>query len=165
MTVLDEQTIDAGLPALRSSPQAARSGRRGRQVPNLNELAKNQDFAATVSFPNAFVANNDIVKNRPGTVKKVDAVLREAIDFRKAHEGEAIKLTAATLKISPDAVASDAKNVRLLSSSDLDKLTEDGTVDKWFTGMNDYFVSAGKLAALVDPKTYYTGDLFVAAGK
>ena len=52
-----------------------------------------------------------------------------------------------------------------MSSAELDELTEDGTVELWLTGMNEYFVNAGQLDAAVDPGTYYTGDLFVKAGK
>jgi NitT/TauT family transport system substrate-binding protein len=53
----------------------------------------------------------------------------------------------------------------VLGVDELDSLTRDGTIAKWLTGMNDYFVETGKLKKPVDPKTYYTGDLFIGAGK
>lgn len=134
-----------------------------KQVPNLNELAKPQDFPAN-AFPTAYISSNDIFKNKPETVKKFVAVMRAAMDFRKAHKDETIKLVAAFLKISVDTVAADSRD-SVFSSAELDKLTNDGTVSSWFTGLNKYFVSVGRLPAAVDPKTYYMGDLFVAAGK
>jgi NitT/TauT family transport system substrate-binding protein len=136
-----------------------------KQVPDLVELAKNSDFKDDVSFPTAFVAGNKLVKDQPDKVKKVLAVLREAIDFRSKHTDEAIKLTAAKLKLPVDQVKADAANNQLLDVAELDSLTKDGTVEKWLEGMNDYFVDAGKLKKPVDPKTYYTGDLFTGAGK
>ncbi|MFF8478931.1 aliphatic sulfonate ABC transporter substrate-binding protein [Streptomyces sp. NPDC015414] len=136
-----------------------------KQVPGLVELAKNSDFEDTISFPTAFVAGNKVVADQPEKVKKVLAVLRDAIEFRSEHTDEAIALTASKLGIPADQMKADAANNKLLGVDELDKLTKDGTVDKWLKGMNDYFVGAGKLKRPVDPKTYYTGDLFTGAGK
>ncbi len=136
-----------------------------KQVPDLVELAKNGDFAQDVSFPTAFVAGNKVVADQPEKTKKVLAVLREAMTFRSEHTDEAIELTADKLKIPVDQVKADAANNKVLTVEELDELTQDGTVVKWLEGMNDYFVNAGKLKKPVDPKTYYTGDLFTGAGK
>jgi NitT/TauT family transport system substrate-binding protein len=78
---------------------------------------------------------------------------------------ETIKLTAAMLQIDEKNVAADSKNVKIMTTAELDELTEDGSVNGWLEGMNDYFVSAGKLPEPVDPSTYYIGDLFTEAGK
>ncbi|MFC8366797.1 aliphatic sulfonate ABC transporter substrate-binding protein [Streptomyces sp. NPDC057239] len=136
-----------------------------KQIPDLAELAKNTDFEDEVSFPTAFVAGNKLVADNPEKVKKVLAVLREAIAFRSEHTDEAIALTAEKLKIPADQVKADAANNKVLGVEELDKLTRDGTIDKWLKGMNDYFVEAGKLEQPVDPEKYYTGDLFIGAGK
>lgn len=136
-----------------------------KQVPDLEELAKNTDFEDDVSFPTAFVAGNKLVADNPEKVEKVLAVLREAIAFRSEHTDEAIELTAEKLKIPVDQVKADAANNKVLSVAELDTLTKDGTIAKWLQGMNDYFVETGKLKKPVDPKTYYTGDLFIGAGK
>lgn len=136
-----------------------------KQVPDLVELAKDSDFADTVSFPTAFVAGNKLVADHPDKVKKILAVLRDAIAFRSAHTDEAISITADKLGIPVDQVRADAGNNKLLDVGELDTLTKNGTIDKWLKGMNDYFVGAGKLKHPVDPKSYYTGDLFTGAGQ
>lgn len=136
-----------------------------KQVPDMRELAKNTDFEADVSFPTAFVAGNKLVSDNPEKVEKVLAVLREAIEFRSSHTDEAVELTAKKLKLPVEQVEADAANNKVLSVEELDALTEDGTIAKWLTGMNDYFVETGKLKKPVDPKTYYTGDLFIGAGE
>ncbi|MET7459553.1 aliphatic sulfonate ABC transporter substrate-binding protein [Nonomuraea sp. NPDC005501] len=136
-----------------------------KAVPDLVELAKNEDFADTVSFPTAFVAGNDVVAKDRAKAEKVVAVLRDAIQYRSDHLDETIAATAKMLKQPPEQVKADAANSKVLSLSDLDGYTKDGTIDKWLNGMNDYFTGAGKLTGAVDPKTYYTGDLFTGAAK
>ena len=51
------------------------------QVPDLVEIAENADFEATVAFPTAFVAGNDVVANEPEKVDRVLKALREAMSF------------------------------------------------------------------------------------
>lgn len=136
-----------------------------KQVPDLVELAKNDDFAAEVSFPTAFVAGNQVVANEKAKTEKVLAVLRDAMRYRSENMDQSIALTAKMLKIPVDQVKADAANVKVLSVDELDTMTKDGTIDKWLAGMSDYFVQAGKLKSPADPKSYYTGDLFMAAAQ
>jgi NitT/TauT family transport system substrate-binding protein len=136
-----------------------------QQVPDLEELAKNQDFEDTVAFPTAFVAGNDVVADEPEKVDRVLKALRDAIAFRAENTDEAIQLTAQFSALDPAQVEADAGNVKILSLEELDQLTEDGTIDTWLSGMVDYFVGAGKLEAPVEPTEFYTGDLFLQAGE
>jgi NitT/TauT family transport system substrate-binding protein len=118
-----------------------------------------------VSFPTAFVAGNEVVGKDADKVTKVLKVLREAITFRNEHPDDAIAYTAKLLGVPVDQVKADAGNSKTLTLAELDSHTADGTIKTWLTGMNEYFVGAGKLPSAVDPATYYTGDLFTAAGK
>ncbi|WP_430647389.1 aliphatic sulfonate ABC transporter substrate-binding protein [Agromyces sp. GXS1127] len=135
------------------------------QVPDLVEIAQNSDFEDTVAFPTAFVAGNDVVENEPEKVDRVLKALRDAITFRYENPDEAVELTAAYNALDAEAVAADAANNKVLSLEELDTLTEDGTVDSWLNGMQDYFVAAGKLTEVADPSSFYTGDLFLQAGE
>jgi NitT/TauT family transport system substrate-binding protein len=134
-----------------------------KTVPNLVELAKNQDFEAEVAFPNAFVAGNKVVTDQPEKVKRTLKVIREAMQYRMDKKDETIKLVAAMIKQDEAAVKADTENVKALSPADLDAKTADGTVNKWLTGMGDYFVSAAKLQTNPDPKSWYLGDLWSAS--
>lgn len=136
-----------------------------KQVPDLTELAKNGDFSEEVAFPTAFVAGNDVVEKKEESVVKVLAALRDAMKFRTQNPDKTIELTAAMLAVDPEQVKADAANVNILSVEEIDKLTQNGSVNEWLTGLNDYFVRAGKLKAPVDPSTYYLGELFLKAGK
>ncbi|MBL7257319.1 aliphatic sulfonate ABC transporter substrate-binding protein [Paractinoplanes lichenicola] len=134
-----------------------------QKKPDLVELAKNEDFASTVSFPTAFVAGNDVVSGKADAVTKVVQVLREAMDYRAANQDKAVELTAGLLKQPVDAVKADAGNSKMLDSKTLDGYTADGTVGKWLQGMGDYFVGAKKLTENPDPSTYYLGETFTGA--
>jgi NitT/TauT family transport system substrate-binding protein len=136
-----------------------------KQASDLSELAKNSDFESQMSFPTAFVAGNKVVSGDKEKTEKTIAVLREAMEYRSAHPDKSIELTADMLEIPVEQVKADAANVKVLSVDEVDQMTNDGTIDKWLTAMNDYFIDAGKLKAPADPKTYYTGDLFTGAAK
>jgi NitT/TauT family transport system substrate-binding protein len=136
-----------------------------KRVPDLAELAKNSDFESQMAFPTAFVGGNKFVSGEKDKTAKTIAALREAMEYRTAHMDKSIELTAEMLNMPVDQVKADAANVKVLSVGELDTMTKDGTIDKWLTGMNGYFVSAGKLTSPVAPKTYYTGDLFTAGAK
>jgi NitT/TauT family transport system substrate-binding protein len=133
-----------------------------QQVPDLVELAKNVDFSDVMAFPTAFVAGKDVDE---GKTLKVLRVLRDAVAFREANLDKTIELTAAMLQVTPEQVRSDSENVDLISLDDLDAWSQDGTITGWMTAMNDFFVAGGKLTDPLDPAEYYTGDLFVEAGK
>ncbi|MFE7406707.1 aliphatic sulfonate ABC transporter substrate-binding protein [Isoptericola sp. NPDC057559] len=136
-----------------------------KQVPNLVELAKNSDFKDTVAFPTAFVAGNDVVAKEQDKVDRVLGALRDAIAYRADHLDETIQLTADFNDLPVEDVKADAANVQVLSLDELDGYTQDGTFDTWLSGMEDYFVQAGQLPEAVEPSEFYTGDLFVGAGK
>jgi NitT/TauT family transport system substrate-binding protein len=159
ITALSSKQVDAAgiwYPALATVRQ---------RVPDLVELATNQDFEETVAFPTAFVAGNDVVADEPEKVARVLKVLGEAIAFRAANPDQAVRLTADFSALDPAQVQADAQNVQVLSLDELDRLTRDGTIDRWLSGLGDYFAGAGKLPAPVDPAQYYTGDLFLRASE
>lgn len=135
------------------------------QVPDLEILAENEDYADTVAFPSAFVANPKFTAEHPEATEKVLAVLRDAMDFRAENIDETVKITADMLKGDAEGFAADAANAKYLTSAELDAFTEDGTVNTWLGSLNEYFVAAGKLDDATDASEYYLGDAFVAAGK
>lgn len=135
------------------------------QVPDLVELADNTDFEDTVAFPTAFVAGNDVVAEDSEKVDAVLRVLREAMTYRSENMDETIQLTADFNNLDPADVEADAANVQVLSLEEIDEITEDGTADRWLSGMVDYFVDSGKLEGPADPSEFYTGDQFLRAGE
>ncbi|KAA9163629.1 aliphatic sulfonate ABC transporter substrate-binding protein [Amycolatopsis acidicola] len=136
-----------------------------KQVPDLVELAKDSDFADQLQFPTVFVAGNDVVAKQPDKARKVVSVLRDAMKYRTANPEQTVKLTAKMLKTDESTVAADAANNQILNVDDLDRMTQDGTIDGWLSKMDAYFTGSGQLKQSVGPKSYYTGDLFTSAGR
>lgn len=132
------------------------------QVPDLVELSQNSDFEPDFAFPTSFVAGGEADDE---TTAEVVKVLREAMDYRAENTEEAIAATAEMLGQDEEAVARDAGHNQLMTAAELDAATEDGTAAGWFSGLEDFFVTAGKLDEAVDPSEFYRGDDFVAAGK
>jgi NitT/TauT family transport system substrate-binding protein len=130
--------------------------------PNLVELAKDDDFSDTASFPTAFIASNKTGADTDETTKVVQ-VLREAMDYRAAHPDETAQLVASLTKQPLDAVKADAANSTMLDTKTADGYTTDGTFNKWLTALGQYFLDAGKIKANTDPSTYYLGNVFTGA--
>ncbi|MGC4821472.1 aliphatic sulfonate ABC transporter substrate-binding protein [Micromonospora sp. DT63] len=134
-----------------------------KRVPNLAELAKNDDFYPDISFPSAYVGRNDVVTGKPELVRKVLAVLRAANDERAANVDRAVEVTAKFLKSAPvEQLRAEASNARFLPSAELAAKSTDGTVAGWLTGLNGLFKDLGKLPDVVDPGTYYDAAAYAS---
>ncbi|MFJ6418739.1 aliphatic sulfonate ABC transporter substrate-binding protein [Paeniglutamicibacter sp. NPDC091659] len=136
-----------------------------KQVPDMNILASNKDFVDEVAFASGFVGANKFVEENPETTKKVLQVVREALDYRAKNLEATIELTAKMMKLDLETVKVDAGNGTYYTAEELDSKIADGTVGSWLTGMNEYFVGAGKVTDPKDPKDYFTSELFTEAGK
>ena len=134
-----------------------------KQVPDLVELAGDEDFYPKTTFPSAFVARNEVVEKKPELVKQMIRVIKDAEDWRAAHPKESITITSELLGIPEAQLGEEAKQGKLLTTAELIKLTKDGTVDGWFRTLNDMFKTFGRLDNPLDPKEYYMGDLYVAS--
>lgn len=133
------------------------------RVPEMNELASNQDFYPQTSFINTFVARNEIVEQNPDLVKKFLRVMKKAMDYRVANLDESIEITTAFLNAPKEATAKVARSRKMLTSKELDAFTEDGTVNKWLADFNKMFQEFGTVKEPLAPEKFYTGDLFTSA--
>lgn len=134
-----------------------------KSVPDLVEIAKNDDFYPATTFPSVFIARNDLVEKNPDLVKKVIGAIKEAQDYRAAHLDEAVDITAKQLGIPADQLKTEAGYGKLMTSAEVAKLTKDGTVAGWFRAMNELFKTFGKFDTALDPKDYYMADLYLQA--
>lgn len=132
-------------------------------VPDLNELASDNEFYPQTSFINTFVARNEIVENNPDLVKAFLRVMKKAIDYRIANLDRSIEITTTYLKAPADATANNAHGRKLLTSKELEAFTRDGTVKNWLQTFNTMFEAFGTLKNALPPEKFYTGDLFLNA--
>ncbi|CDN51497.1 Aliphatic sulfonates family ABC transporter, substrate-binding protein (plasmid) [Neorhizobium galegae bv. orientalis str. HAMBI 540] len=133
------------------------------RVPDMKELASNQDFYPQTSFINTFVARNEIVQQNPDLVKKFLRVMKKAMDYRAANIDRSIQITTAFLNAPADATEKVARSRKMLTSRELDAFTRDGTVNKWLADFNKMFQEFGTVKDPLPPEQFYTGDLFTSA--
>lgn len=134
-----------------------------RRVPNLRELAANRDFYPDVSFVNAVVARNEVVRDDPDLARALVRVVKKAIDYRAANLERSVALTAAFIHVPVDVLAPVAKSRLLLTSAELERFTRDGTVDRWLGRFNAMFQAFGTVPDPLPPERYYEGALFLSA--
>jgi NitT/TauT family transport system substrate-binding protein len=134
-----------------------------RRVPNLRELAANKDFYPDVSFVNAVVARNETVAGDPDLVRAVVRVIKKAIDYRAANLDRSVALTSAFIHVPVEILAPVAKSRLLLTSSQLNAFTRDGTIDRWLGRFNAMFKDFGTVPDPLPPERYYEGQLFLSA--
>ncbi|WP_082733830.1 aliphatic sulfonate ABC transporter substrate-binding protein [Polycladidibacter hongkongensis] len=132
------------------------------KVPGTVELASNEDFYPEKSFPSAFVVSNEFSGNTEA-VKKVNSVIKEALDFRAKNRELAVEITAKFLGVDPEPLMQESAMAKVLNSDDLEFLTQNGNVYKWFGGLADLYVAFGKIEKAMDPKDYYLADLYLEA--
>lgn len=134
-----------------------------KRMPDMVELAKADDFYPTYSFPNTFIARNDTVQKDPQLITRFLRVIKRAMDYRVADIDRAVQISARFLDLPPEALVSSARTNKVLSSQELVALTKDGTVDRWFTGLNGMFKDFGTLPNPLPPGEFYESKLFINA--
>lgn len=133
------------------------------RVPDMKELASNEDFYPQTSFINTFVARNEIVEQNPDVVKKFLRVMKKAMDYRVANLDHSIELTTSFLNAPKEVTEKVARSRKMLTSQELDTFTKDGTVNKWLTDFNKMFQDFGTVKDPLSPEKYFTADLFTTA--
>ncbi|WP_446737953.1 aliphatic sulfonate ABC transporter substrate-binding protein [Rhizobium sp. CFBP 13726] len=133
------------------------------RVPDMKELASNQDFYPQTSFINTFVARNEIVEQNPDLVKKFLRVMKKAMDYRVANLDHSIEITTAFLNAPKEATDKVARSRKMLTSKELEGFTKDGTVNRWLADFNRMFQDFGTVKDPLAPEKFYTGELFTSA--
>jgi NitT/TauT family transport system substrate-binding protein len=135
---------------------------KGR-VPDLKELASNQDFYPGTSFVNAYVARNEVVRDNPQLVTGFLRVIKKATDYRAANLDRSIDLTVAFLGAPLPVTRDVARSRKLLTSKELEKFTEDGTVIGWLEVFNRMFKEFGTVQNPLPAAQYYEAKLYAGA--
>ncbi|MDJ0354591.1 aliphatic sulfonate ABC transporter substrate-binding protein [Paenarthrobacter sp. PH39-S1] len=136
-----------------------------QRKPDLKELVKNEDFIDEFTFPSTFVAQSGRAAKDADLAQSFLSVIKAANDYRHENQDKTITATAAFLKLKPENVKAQAGVAKLFTSAELEDLTKNGTVDKWFKALEEQFKTDGKIPEVKDPKSFYTADAYVAAPK
>ncbi len=130
-----------------------------KRIPDMKELSSNQDFFPDVAFPSSFIVGGEMEKNA-AVIKKVNAVIKEALDFRRDNMEEAVDITAKFLNVPRGPLAAEAKLALLPSSKELEDLTRSGNVADWFDTLAGLYAAFGKIKDPLPAKDFYLSDLY-----
>ncbi|MEW1602039.1 aliphatic sulfonate ABC transporter substrate-binding protein [Streptomyces sp. NPDC093808] len=136
-----------------------------KKVPDLVEVAATEDYYPKLTFPNVFVSRPELAREDPELVEKVVGVLKEAGDWIARNPEESEKVTADFLDLPAEQLEGATEHVEILPSSELTRLSEDGTVGGWLDGLADMFVEMGKVRKPRKSTEYYLSDLYASAGE
>jgi len=130
------------------------------RIPDLRELASNEDFFPQVAFPSSFIVANDKADDE-ATIRKVNAVIKEAIDYRRENLESAVSITAGFLGVADELLAAEAVQAQMPSSQELEALTIDGSVQAWFDTLAGLYVAFGRIENPLPASEFYLGKFFV----
>lgn len=131
-----------------------------QRVSGLKELSSNEDFFPDVAFPSSFIVSNEKAGDE-ATIRKMNAVIKDALDFRREHLDESVQITAAFLGVPVEPLAAEAPQARMPSSEELEQLTADGTVNNWLDTLAGLYVDFGRISDPMPASKFYLSDFFV----
>lgn len=123
------------------------------QAPDTVELVKSADFPE-LAFPACQVAAPDIT-DRPELLAKFQAVQKDAFAWAVDNRDELTTQLAEFLDIPEESIASEQEFVDVLSPDRVTEMISDGTIEEWFTTLNEHFVEAAKLEEVVPVADYW----------
>ena len=131
----------------------------GQRVEGLQELSSNEDFFPDIAFPSSFIVSDDMGGNAD-VIRKVNAVIKEATDFRRDNPEQSVKITASFLGVPEGPLMTESKLAKLPSSAELEELTLDGKVDNWFDTLAGLYTTFGKIEKPLPASEFYLGNLY-----
>jgi NitT/TauT family transport system substrate-binding protein len=134
-----------------------------KRVPDTKVLLSDGDLYPGQVFPSSYIAGNDVIKSNPELVTRYVEVIQDYLDWRIANPAADIAITSKFLNAPVADAQIEAKYAKFLSTSDVDKFVQDGTIYTWYKQMEDTFVKFGQLTSVADPKTFVNTSLWDAA--
>lgn len=135
-----------------------------KSVPDTITLAKNTDFPDT-SFLGAWVANNDVVKNKPDAVERFLEVYIQANDFRINDTKQAVQWASDESGTPVEQLTAQAGVSEWTKSDQIEKNNADGTTAKQFESLEKVFVRMKRMDKVNDASAFVNTELFSQAMK
>lgn len=130
-----------------------------KRIPDLAELSSNEDFFPEIAFPSSFIVSDEKAGD-DAVIVKVNAVIKDAIDFRRENPEQSVEITAKFLGVPAEPLLAESKLARLPSSEELEQLTAEGNVTNWFDTLAGLYAEFGKIENPLPASDFYLGELF-----
>lgn len=130
-----------------------------QRVEGMHELASNDEFFPDIAFPSSFIVSDEMSANSE-VITKANAVIKEAIDWRRDNLDASVAITAKFLGVPEEPLLVESKLAKLPSSAELEQLTRDGKVDNWFDTLAGLYTTFGKIETPLPASEFYLGRLY-----
>jgi NitT/TauT family transport system substrate-binding protein len=116
---------------------------------NFVVLADDKSFYPQHIFPGSWVVNPNFLKKHPDRVVGFLKALLKANDFRAKNREETCKITSQYDGSNLNANYANYDNTKWLTSAELKAAYQDGTVSKWYEGLEKMFMEIGIMQGVV----------------
>lgn len=136
-----------------------------KQVPGTKVLLTGRDFYPNYVWPGFWMANKDFVENNRDTFQRTMWAIQQATTWRAANLEESGQLAAQAYDPPKAVVDVSTKNTEWMSTDDMVKAMQDGTVDQWLDGMNEQLQLIGNLETPVPKDRYFNSKDYIQVAK
>lgn len=89
--------------------------------------------------------------------------MKMAMDYRVANLDNSVEISTAFLNVPKEATDKVTRSSKMLTSTELEGFTKDGTVNKWLSDFNKMFQDLGTVKDPMAPEKFDTSELFSSA--
>lgn len=122
-------------------------------------LAGNADFFDKVAFPGSFIATEKFAKDNREVLVRFYAATLKAMDYRKDHVEDVCRELAKEIEADPDTIIATKDNYEWLTSEDVEKSLEDGSLKKCYESQQQVFLDSGRITEPVPVENYVMFDV------
>lgn len=122
-------------------------------------LAGNADFFDQAAFPGSFIATEKFAKNDRDVLVRFYAATLKAMDYRKEHVEDVCRELAREIEADPDTILVTKDHYEWLTSKDVEKSLEDGSLKSCYESQQQVFLDSGRITEQVPVENYVMFDV------
>lgn len=133
------------------------------KVPGSTVLASDKDFYPQHVFPGLWLAKPGMTSSHAELVKKFLWVYQQAATYRAQHVKPTIELASKLDGVPADQLGQQADATKYQTATELGADVSSGRVATWLSGLEELFVTMGKLKSANPPSKFFDSELFTQA--
>lgn len=133
-----------------------------KHTQGVTEIVESSDFP-DLNFLSTYMTGTKLPEQSPKLLTRFQALAKEANTWKYDNRDKMVSLLKTKLDAPTAALEAEHRYINVLPTDELVAKSKDGTIGAWLKTLNEQFTTMGKVDDVVDPKTYYLADEFVAA--
>lgn len=125
---------------------------------NVITLADNADFFDRVAFPGSFIVTDKFAEENSEAVVRFYAAILKGMDYRKVNVEDVCRGLAKEIEADEASIIATKDNYEWLSSEDIQKSLEDGSLKQCYESQQQVFIDSGRISETVPVEDYVMFD-------